>query len=518
MIPAEQRQIRENAISKSRDGRMNTTEIIVNETSSQNNARIQGLKSLLAYTEDDETDRQGVDLANSEIHTVQENSHLSQQEWDRVWNVTRSTVSSRKMSSYWRRSEIQQRRQAATRYNVHNMDSLSSARRVRRRSSGLSILPRLQLLHQTLRVIADDWNFKGFGWAFYKSLLIREACGVALRIPLSLNFASWDRNSVFVPYFSGSVGLYYPWMTSITLTCSMNVQLLRTMMLILTARLRLGLFFLMSTIIRTVAICTSSLLYPLTRLRMVLPERRTSHRSTPPQEPTHAAPSPSSSTDGTSTRSASHTHEQRIGMSWSWRFSLLQGFELRISYWHLYLQTILYVLQSVLAPKIDPLLKVWIEPPNPLSKVITPSLFGTFSDCLRRHTAAFGLSTSYPVHDLSKCSCSAMLSLSGFRFIKPRKQQSSSYSCLTTSAAATELEQTQKSKTFSTNWEEGNDASTNMKIDGLTAQESAFGLTATASENRKLTSMSRAVTESTNTSSRRVEPLTSTTPSFKVTS
>lgn len=41
-----------------------------------------------------------------------------------------------------------------------------------------------------LQAVREQYNFKGFGWSFYKSFLFKRSFGASLRIPLSANFDS----------------------------------------------------------------------------------------------------------------------------------------------------------------------------------------------------------------------------------------------------------------------------------------------------------------------------------------
>lgn len=40
--------------------------------------------------------------------------------------------------------------------------------------------------------IAEDWNFKGYGWTIYKSAVFPKSFGLGFRIPLTSNLASWE--------------------------------------------------------------------------------------------------------------------------------------------------------------------------------------------------------------------------------------------------------------------------------------------------------------------------------------
>jgi hypothetical protein len=89
---------------------------------------------------------------------------------------------------------------------------------------------------------------------------------------------------------------------------------------------------------------------------------------------------------------------ERIGMSVSWRISKQRGYEFRVSYWHSYLPTILYLHSLLkLANKLP--MEYW----------------------LRRQAGSLGLSTSGPTPSPPHFSCSACLSLSGFHYSSIQK-------------------------------------------------------------------------------------------------
>lgn len=74
-----------------------------------------------------------------------------------------------------------------------------------------------------LRAIKDQYNFKGFGWAFYKSFLFARSVGVALRIPLSANFDCYDKY-LAAPYISSATYFGYPWVVATFLNASLPLD------------------------------------------------------------------------------------------------------------------------------------------------------------------------------------------------------------------------------------------------------------------------------------------------------
>ena len=73
------------------------------------------------------------------------------------------------------------------------------------------------------QTIKDDCNFKGFGISLYKSLFSPLACGMALRLPLSPNFDSWDRRP-HLPSVTSTISIYYPPTIAWTLSSSLRME------------------------------------------------------------------------------------------------------------------------------------------------------------------------------------------------------------------------------------------------------------------------------------------------------
>ena len=74
-----------------------------------------------------------------------------------------------------------------------------------------------------MRVLQDQYNFKGFGWSVNKSLLHARAFGTTFRLPLSANFDSYDRYFA-APYISASTYFGYPWVAAALLNASLPVE------------------------------------------------------------------------------------------------------------------------------------------------------------------------------------------------------------------------------------------------------------------------------------------------------
>lgn len=74
-----------------------------------------------------------------------------------------------------------------------------------------------------LRVLQDQYSFKGFGWSMNKSLIHARAFGTTFRLPLSANFDSYDRYFA-APYISASTYFGYPWVAAALLNASLPVE------------------------------------------------------------------------------------------------------------------------------------------------------------------------------------------------------------------------------------------------------------------------------------------------------
>ena len=77
-----------------------------------------------------------------------------------------------------------------------------------------------------LQTIQQQYNFKGFGWSFYKSLLFMRSFGTAIRVPLSSNLDFYDQHTAW-PYISTSTYFGYPWVIATFLNASMPLEAIK---------------------------------------------------------------------------------------------------------------------------------------------------------------------------------------------------------------------------------------------------------------------------------------------------
>jgi len=74
--------------------------------------------------------------------------------------------------------------------------------------------------------IQQQYNFKGFGWSFYKSLLFMRSFGAAIRLPLSSNLDFYDNHRAW-PYISTTTYFGYPWVIATFLNASLPVEAIK---------------------------------------------------------------------------------------------------------------------------------------------------------------------------------------------------------------------------------------------------------------------------------------------------
>lgn len=231
-------------------------------------------------------------------------------------------------------------------------------------------------ISRILSDMKDGYNFKGFSFKLYKSLLSWESVGFAISLPLTTNFELFDRNPA-LPSISSTFGFYFPWTLTAALSASIHVVWLKwfikTIMLVIPRLLTLLFYkFALPALWATAA----TVLLPL---GVSVPQI--------PKLPEITVAGPSYNPD----------LSERVGCSLSYRWSKKYGFEWRFNYWHSYLPTF-NLFRRLL--KMDP-----------------------SSDWWDKHFASLGLSTSGPIPMPPHYSCAAALGLSGL-YPSSFKQQS----------------------------------------------------------------------------------------------
>lgn len=236
-------------------------------------------------------------------------------------------------------------------------------------------------LPRWIRAVTDDYNFKGFGLSFYKSLVFAESFGVAFRIPLTYNFGRWETNRG-LPSVSSSIGLFFPGTAMIAISTSVKLEFLKWIsgrMVETTLYLLVASFW---TFVRGVALALSAIAFPVTR-KLYQPPVPMKAPWARPQAPIY-----------------SRTIEERLGCSVSWRLSRTRGYHFRVSYWHYYAPTL-----ASLWPAVQAFASFFKDQDK-----------STMPDWWARRSAAFGLSTSGPIPDPPHVTSSLAMSLSGYYF------------------------------------------------------------------------------------------------------
>jgi hypothetical protein len=248
-------------------------------------------------------------------------------------------------------------------------------------------------------VLKEDWNFKGFGWAFNKSLLFRDAFGVSFKVPITLNFDAWERRPG-LPSITCSLDLYYPPTAAIFVSATLNLDYVKwALATFLTCckhairtvvRAILGIIL---TVVMVVVVPTKTPTKTTTTTTQLVLE--------PPQYNVNIS--------------------ERIGMSLSWRISSSswtsqrRKCEFRIAYLHSYLPRLSHW-HSLW--NIQPLMVQHNNNKNNKKKKKKKS---SSSSWLQEKSASLGISTSGPSPNPPCFSCNTQLSLSGFHYGKRKR-------------------------------------------------------------------------------------------------
>ena len=279
---------------------------------------------------------------------------------------------------------------------------------------------------RTMRQIRDDWNYKGLGLNLYKSFVFPSSVGLAIRLPLSINFDTFDRNPSW-PIITSSAAVFYPPMMGGFLSGSVHVEWLKWV-----AKSTLGLipalFFwiLYRAILPILWTIASAMLFPLKGL-YALPPRPTK------------IPNGSWWT-GRSFAKPQYNAEmqERLGCSISYRWSKRRGYEFRVSYWHSYLPTLLVYQQflSQLEERLKGTFKSGGSSSSSTSSTISSSTQNNVkNNWWRKHTASLGVTTTGPIPDTPPIGCSANLSLSGLYWGTRDVMRKNSFSTSTSSSS-----------------------------------------------------------------------------------
>lgn len=261
--------------------------------------------------------------------------------------------------------------------------------------------------HEWLQRVRDDWNFKGFGFTLLKSAVFGRSGGIAVRLPLTLNFASWERHPVLPSLGSSFAIFYHPF----TVVCFLNMSLRMEYIQAILAHVALVVpavaTQLLLLFLRGLALAISALLFPFTLRPLLLAQ---------PDQSIEANNQRSRSLWSIPAVQSRRHIEERLGMSWSWRWSWARGTEFRVMYSHYYAVQIASVLEACCISL--PESTAWIP----------------------RHTAALGWSLSGPLRVEDEgilVTATTLLSLSGYYLTPKYVTPKFSSKVTTTDSAAT---------------------------------------------------------------------------------
>ena len=341
-------------------------------------------------------------VASPDTYTLDEDE---EEEWTSDWKIVTAShrdefgweyhLSSRQQGGLPLRRRIWLR---TCRRTTQSKDDLSSSRRSERRTKtkksqkrSFMILPQGFRNHRWVQRIQDEWNFKGFGWTFYKSLVFKESFGVALRLPITYNLASFEAHPS-LPSASWSLAVYfYPLTIILFFNASVRYEWLQWLITTTVASVLYSACWLVWTFcIRGLIIAISALSFPVTQ------------RIINPSLPAFVMEPPVGWKSGPH---FSPNVEERIGYSHHWRWSPESGYEQRNTVWHYLAPSVVAILQNGLKVK--------------------PSSIPTW---LVRRVPAVGLSTGGPLPVEPYLTSSALLSLSGFYFQMRRRKKTTSVS------------------------------------------------------------------------------------------
>ena len=297
--------------------------------------------------------------------------------WISEWKIVTGTTRDEFGWDY--KTNRKRRRTWIRTFETYNDKHASNRFKTWRASSGTpstsvtaSVAPRTRVVPITrlARAIRESYNFKGFGLTVYKSLVFRHSFGVALRVPVTFNFNLWEEHPS-LPSVGASVAIYHPWVVCLFVSTSLRMEVLQWAITTSVATVIYAVCWLLWTVLlRGLIVAGAAILFPVTR-RLYQP-------TFPLAKPNWLGPEYS--------RSA----EERLGISWSWRYSQARGYEFRTGYWH-------YFAHSMVA-----LLKAWNVQRIP--------------NWVVRRVAAVGTSISTPIPDQPFITANTLLSLSGIYF------------------------------------------------------------------------------------------------------
>ena len=331
------------------------------------------------------------------------------QEWVGEWNICLTSQSS---AHGWEYSRRRRRRQASPllRYTCR--------RRVWLRPVVTTASPRTRkprFYAPVLQAIRDDWSFKGFGITLTKSAVFRNAFGVAFRLPLTLNFGTWERHPV-LPNLSSSVAVFLPQLClCLFLNLSVRIEYLQRALYYLAHIIPSLCTAVLLLLLRGLALAVSALLYPFTRNPLLL--STSTFGNTEYRNKNSLVLSTLLASQQNSLRRRRRQSDERIDVTCAWRWSVERGYEFRVFFSHWYVVDLATLIQTNM-PRVPPHLS-------------TTASIVKLLDWIPKHAAAVGWCFTGPVHQDNSdllVTASALLSLSGFYLTEPSPSASKSLS------------------------------------------------------------------------------------------
>ena len=210
-----------------------------------------------------------------------------------------------------------------------------------------------------LKGMQDSFNFKGFGLSLYKSLLLRQACGIIFRMPLTAHFDFFETRP-WLPVLTSTCGFYFPIRGSFSINASLPMALIKHALLTAFDHIK---FFVMITwyaITKTIMVDIIGVII-LSNLGKILGFGRDSdkgkegtynHEGEIIKDKAIINPNIKMFENYPSLPLKRDVHywssvSNRVGVSISWHCSLEKGFHFKWSWWHTVLPTIEYIGDTV---------------------------------------------------------------------------------------------------------------------------------------------------------------------------
>lgn len=278
------------------------------------------------------------------------------------------------------------------------------------------ILIRNYIHQKVFKEFRDSFNFKGYGLAFRKSMLNREAFGAVLSLPLTMNFDFFETRPWF-PLFTTTCGIFYPLKTTISINASLPVALLKYILLSIWDQTKFGFTIIWYLVVKTIMIDIIGILI-LSNFGKMLgfgTKNKEDHEKIQYNSKGETIANKKfkifqdcpSAPPKRGVKYSSRISE-RLGVSITWQCSEDHGLEFKWNWWHCVLPTIEHI-GDVSQKIIDPLVK------NKSDKLSNDQLVAT-KEWLRQKVGSCGVVWGGFTPDPPFYTCNAALTLSGFYY------------------------------------------------------------------------------------------------------